>query len=308
MNTAEDIICLPSPTPDESSPFHLDNEQGYQQWREQKLDDYPSRAEQLVVEVTNVRCLAPAEKAEILRISAKTNMAIYAGDTGADKDIPRDLGTQFGLQRLDPNMLADQDGITSLQVVEGKSLRGYIPYSNKRLLWHTDGYYNPHQRRIRAFVLHCVTQAQSGGDSSLMDPEILYIMMRDSHPEYIDALMQPDAMTIPANEEQGVVTRPTIVGPVFSVEPESGALHMRYTARTRSIEWKPESVTQAAVTCMTGLMEDESAGIFHHLLEPGQGVISNNVLHKRSAFNNGENNQQQRLIYRARYYDRISHT
>lgn len=308
MSIAEDIIRLPSPAPVESSPFHLDNEQGYRLWREQKLDAYPSEAKELIVEVANAKHLTPAEKAEILRLCKKTNMAIYASSSNADKDIPRDLGKQFGLMHLDPNMLADTDGITSLQVVEGKSTRGYIPYSNKRLLWHTDGYYNPPERRIRAFVLHCVAQAQSGGDSSLMDPEVLYIMIRDDHPEYIHALMQPDAMTIPPNEEQGVVTRPAVIGPVFSVEPGSGALHMRYTARTRSIEWKPEAVTQAAVVCMASLMEAESACIFNHLLEPGQGVISNNILHKRTAFTNGENSHQQRLVYRARYYDRISQT
>ena len=72
-------------------------------------------------------------------------MAVYASPLAgvADKDIPRRLGERLGLARLQANPLADEDGITSLEVAPEKSGRGYIPYSNRRLLWHTDGYYNP---------------------------------------------------------------------------------------------------------------------------------------------------------------------
>ena len=140
-----------------ASPFSLQDKEAYRCWREQKLHAYPETAESLVVEVGDPRALTEAEAGAILRVCRKTNMAIYASQTGGleHKTIPRAIGERFGLQRLDNNMLADDDGITSLQVVPGKSRRGYIPYSNRRLLWHTDGYYNSAERRIRAFVLHC---------------------------------------------------------------------------------------------------------------------------------------------------------
>src|SRR3970282_2000428 len=193
----------------ESSPFYVENEAAYQRWRAAKLERYPATAEELVVPVDNSLLLTDAEAEAMLSICRKTNMVIYASRARReDKEIPRAVGVRFGLRRLDSNMLADDDGITSLQVVPGKSQRGYIPYSDKRLLWHTDGYYNSANNRIRAFVLHCVSPAAQGGENSLLDHEIAYMLMRDANADYIKALMAPDAMTIPANTEAGSETRP----------------------------------------------------------------------------------------------------
>jgi hypothetical protein len=45
-------------------------------------------------------------------------------------------------------------------------------------------------------------------------------------------------------------------------------------------------------------------------LQPGWGLICNNVLHSRSRFSDGvePDPAQGRLLYRARYYDRIAGT
>ena len=114
--------------------------------------------------------------------------------------------------------LADDDGITSLQVMPAKSKRGYIPYTNKRLLWHTDGYYNDESRKVRAFVLHCVRDAASGGETALLDPEILYIRLRDDFPDLLRALCGDDAFSIPADHATHGSGRPAFTGPVFSVD------------------------------------------------------------------------------------------
>ena len=181
----------------------LDNESPYLRWREQKLARYPRRAQDLFVEVRDPRALSDSEAAQLRRVCAAANMAVYASPLAgvADKDIVQRLGTRLGLARLQANPLADEDGITSLEVAPEKSGRGYIPYSNRRLLWHTDGYYNPPASRIRAFLLHCVRPAATGGENRLLDPEIAYILLRDADPRYAAALCAPDAMTIPANEE-----------------------------------------------------------------------------------------------------------
>jgi len=273
------------------------------------LADYPTRVEQLVVEVDDPRALSETEKESLLRVCRKTNMVIYSSRIGAiaDKAIPRKLGKRFGLRRLDPNMLADDDGITSLQVVPGKAGRGYIPYSNRRLLWHTDGYYNPPDRRILALLLHCVSPAAEGGESRLLDHEIVYILMRDENPAYIDAFMQPDAMTIPANMETGQGTRPAETGPVFFVDGD-GNLQMRYTARTRSIAWRSDPTTRSAVRFLDRLLNSESPYTFRCTMQSGQGLISNNVLHNRTGFEDRPEQGMQRLIYRARYYDRVAGT
>ena len=281
----------------------LDNESPYLRWREQKLARYPRRTEELFVEVRDPRALSDSEAAQLRRVCAAANMAVYASPLAgvADKDIVQRLGARLGLARLQANPLADEDGITSLEVSAQKSGRGYIPYSNRRLLWHTDGYYNPPASRIRAFLLHCVRPAATGGENRLLDPEIAYILLRDADPRYAAALCAPDAMTIPANEEDPAAQRGAQAGPVFSFD--DGALHMRYTARTRSIVWRADAATQEAVARLREILDSDSPYVFRLKLAGGQGLVCNNVLHDRSEFTDAPG--VGRLVYRARYADRI---
>ncbi|MDD5403237.1 MAG: TauD/TfdA family dioxygenase [Sulfuricella sp.] len=289
-------------------PFSLDSDAHYLQWRARKLENYPARVEDLIVSVNDPRHLTPDEHGALLARCRKANMALYTSPLANvdNKDITRQLGYQFGLNRLDRNMLADDDGITSLAVHSGGEHQHYIPYTDRPIKWHTDGYYNPRERQIWGLQLHCVCSAATGGESGLMDHEIAYILLRDANPDHIRALMEPDAMTIPARMDEDGVARPDESGPVFSLHPESGDLHMRYTARTRSIHWKKTPQVEAAVAFLDQLLNSDSPYIFHGRLEPGMGLICNNVLHDRAAFSDDENCR--RLLYRARYYDRIAGT
>ncbi|MEO8133696.1 MAG: TauD/TfdA family dioxygenase [Betaproteobacteria bacterium] len=286
----------------DESPFALNCSTAYARWRERKLACYPRCVEDLVVEVRDPRNLSESEARELQRVCAVANMAVYASRLSgvADKGIPLRLGARLGLARLDANPMADEDGVSSLEAAPGKSAPGYIPYSNQRLLWHTDGYYNAPERRIRAFILHCVRPAAAGGENRLLDPEIAYILLRDSDPEYVMALSALDAMTIPANAAE---VRPVQTGPVFSFV--AGALHMRYTARTRSIEWRADDTTRAAVQFLGRLLDTGSPYVFALRLAGGQGLVCNNVLHNRSAFTDDPAHGLRRLVYRARYSDRI---
>jgi alpha-ketoglutarate-dependent taurine dioxygenase len=287
-------------------PFAPDRAQAYLRWRERKLARYPRRVEDLIVEVRDPRNLSGSEAAEIQRVCRAANMAIYASPLAgvADKDIPRRLGARLGLARLHANPLADEDGISSLEAASEKSALGYIPYSNRRLLWHTDGYYNAPESRIGAFILHCVRPAAAGGENHVLDHEIAYILLRDADPEYVKALSAPDAMTIPANAAQGAEFRPAQTGPVFAAE--AGVLHMRYTARTRSIEWRPDGTTRAAVQFLNRALDAGSPYVFALRLAGGQGLVCNNVLHNRSAYTDDPAPGLNRLVYRARYRDRIA--
>lgn len=287
----------------------MDDSAAYARWRQTKLASAPKSAADLLVPVEHPAALTDIESEALLSRLRRWNMAFYqcAQPDMVDKNSIRTLGAAFGLHRLDPNMLADDDGITSLQTEARKSDRGYIPYSDRRLLWHTDGYYNPPQRTIRAMILHCARNAVAGGENELLDHELVYLIMRDANPDYVVALMQPDAMTIPANTEPGGEVRPAQTGPVFSVDPDSGDLHMRYTARTRSIEWKNDAITAEAVAFLDTLMTGNEY-VIRHRMEPGQGLICNNVLHNRTAFRNDSEAGHSRLVYRARYYDRVAGT
>jgi hypothetical protein len=275
----------------------------YERWRERKLAACPRRAEELAVEVRDPRNLTDGEVEKLRQVCARANMAVYSSPLAGieDKEIVRRVGARLGLERLQANPLADEDGITSLEVAAEKSGRGYIPYSNRRLLWHTDGYYNPPASRIRAFVLHCVRPAAEGGENRLLDPEIAWLLLHDENPEYVQALSAPDAMTVPANEEDPAAQRGAQAGPVFSFE--DGALHMRYTARTRSIVWRADAATQEAVQRLREILDSDSPYVFRLKLSGGQGLVCNNVLHDRSEFTDAPG--AGRLVYRARYSDRI---
>lgn len=291
-------------------PFDLADDASYQRWREWKLDHYPASAAELIVRVGNPGRLDESERCALLACCRRANAAIYsmtAGDV-TDKALVRDLGRQFGLERLDGNLRADEDDISSLCVKPETENTHYIPYTNRPLNWHTDGYYNTLDEQVRGIVLHCASEPARGGDNLLLDHEVAYILLRDENPDYITALMQPDAMTIPANVEQGIEIRPAQTGPVFSLEKGSGALHMRYTARTRSIHWKDDRNTRMAVGFLAELLASDSAYIFRHRMRAGQGIICNNILHKREAFSDEPESGRTRLLYRARYHDRICGT
>ena len=282
-------------------PFDLADPRAYAAWRDAKLAAHPARVEDVIVAVQDPRALSAAEHAALAERVARCNMVIYASALGAaeDKDIPRALGRQFGLERLDHNMGADEDAITSLQVNQDAAHAAYIPYSNRPIAWHTDGYYNPSDRQIRGFILHCVRPAAAGGANRLLDPEIAYLRLRDLDPAHVAALMQPDVMTIPPNVAEGEELRGEQTGPVFSVH--DGRLHMRYTARKRNIAWRQDAASQAAVTALERVLEDEPLA-FEATLAPGWGLLANNVLHTRTGFEA----DSRRLIYRARYYDRVA--
>lgn len=294
----------------QGGPFDPRDSRAYLRWRDAKLTNWPVRAEDLLVEIATAGRPSEAEHAAILDRCRRANMAVYVcrSEGGGDlKTRLAELGAAFGLHRLDRNLCADEDGITALEVREGGAAGEYIPYSNRPLSWHTDGYYNSAEEQVRAIILHCARPAAGGGANALMDPEIAYIRLRDENPDFITALMHPTAMTIPPNVAGGEEIRPARVGPVFSVDPRGGALHMRYSARKVNVIWRDDPATKAAVDFLNRLLATDGPDILHWRLGAGQGYIGNNVLHNRSAFTDGDG-AAGRLLYRARYFDRMEGT
>ncbi len=289
-------------------PFDLDDEAAYQRWRERKLAWLAQHPDPEIVEIRDPHRLSNGEYERLHNQIRHTNWAVYQLPSGfvADKAWIIRLGQWLGLHRLDSNLCADEDSVTSLRVVGDGRHAGYIPYSNRPINWHTDGYYNAIGRYIRGLILHCATPAAEGGENELMDHEAAYIALRDANPAYIEALMHPQAMSIPPNAEGGEEIRQEEVGPVFSVDSQTGCLHMRYTARKRNVRWRDDDVTRAAVAHLQSLLERSEFPVFGHRLAPGQGVLCNNVLHNRSGFTDQPGHE--RLYYRARYYDRIADT
>jgi alpha-ketoglutarate-dependent taurine dioxygenase len=282
------------------------NDFHYQTWRNAKLAGYPRGVEDLFVEIGGLGRLSETERAAILARFRRCNMAIYKClDQAADRASVRQFAARFGLRRLDFHLCANDDGVSELSVAGDGVRTAYVPYSNRSLSWHTDGYYNDLSRPVRAVVLHCAETAATGGENALLDPEIAYIRLRDENPAFITALEHPECMTIPANtgEDGTDEIRPEVCGPVFSGDPRSGALHMRYSARKKNIRWRDDPLTRAALGFLSELLAAADGPVLRYRLRAGEGLISNNVLHNRTAFEDGPG--QRRLLYRARYYDRI---
>lgn len=210
----------------ERHPFGLLDRSSYARWRDHKLDGYPRDLEELVVEIGDPVALSAVEHDALLSRIKKTNMAIYVcrSTEVADKTVIRALGRQFRLERLDHNMCADDDAITTLKVRADVVQRTYVPYTNRPIAWHTDGYYNDADHQILSLILHCVQPAVNGGANQLLDHEMLYLQLWGQNPDYIRALMHPEAMTIPANVVNGEEIRPARTGPVFSLLPGGGCI------------------------------------------------------------------------------------
>ncbi|MBU6259102.1 MAG: TauD/TfdA family dioxygenase [Burkholderiales bacterium] len=286
-----------------ANPYDLDDERAYRRWRDLKLERAPTCADDLGVELRDPGAISAGERGALLAAIERGGVAIYRAPPTSEaggRDLVARLGAQLGLTRLDANWLADEDGISAI-AVGGGDRADFIPYTERAIRWHTDGYYHPPGRRIRSMILHCVRPAARGGANGLLDPELAYIALRDADPAHVAALMQPDAMTIPARLDEAGVARAAQGGPVFEVA--DGALALRYTARTRSIEWKDDAATAAARTALERLLEGGTPWTLRLRLAPGMGIVGRNVLHDREAFADAA--AAPRLVLRARYLDRV---
>jgi hypothetical protein len=293
------------------TPFQLGNQEAYRRWRDRKLGACPGGARSNIIEIENLYRLTPAELCAVKEACRETNMAVYAclrHDAGIDKEAIRAFGRQLGLLRFDRTLCADGEDVASVEVLPDGPKQEYIPYTNRPINWHTDGYYNDADHQVRGVLMHCVSPAASGGDSTLLDPEIVYIWLRDENPDYVAGLMQTDVMTIPANVEDGRVLRPESSGPVFSLDVTGSTLHMRYTARKRFVVWKDDPLTQEAVQYLQARLSASRSRQVKLCLQRGQGVVCNNVLHARRSFVDGPEKTARRRLFRARYLERVAET
>ena len=288
-----------------SNPFDLNDPDAYRVWRDNKLKGYPGSAENLRVEIGRPEELTRGETERIQSLVSKTSTALFAcrHSKTMDKTALLAFGRQLGLSRLDNHLCADEAAVSTLTPRTAGQASDYIPYSNRPLSWHSDGYYNPPDRQIGAWMLYCIRDAVKGGENALLDHEIAYIRLRDRDPALIRALMDPQAMCVPANVEKGILLRPASIGPVFSIR--AGSLHMRYSARVRHIAWKQTPEVEAARTALLRLFSSDDVYIFRHKLTPGEGYVSNNPLHNRSGFEIPKTGGAARVLLRARYLDRV---
>lgn len=282
-----------------------DDPERYRAWRTRKLADYPRDVAALRVRVARLDEPTAAELAAIRERIAKCNMALVdCSDPFQVRPAALlRLGQRLGLTRTDSHLCAETDGVSEIRVEPAGRAGEYIPYTNRPLNWHTDGYYNPPERAVRAWTLFCAQDAVTGGENALLDPEIAYLRLHDQDPALTVALMDPQALTVPAHDQDGVTLREASVGPVFSWR--DGALQMRYTARPRHAHWCPSAALAAAREALARLLSSDEGFIFRHKLRPGEGYVTNNVLHNRTGFEMPVSPNPGRTLLRVRYLDRI---
>ena len=293
--------------PHSCNPFDLDDHVAYRRWRERKLARHVTDVPALMTRIAQPGNISVSERQSLQASCDSNNFCFYHSDATMTGAHVLQLGACLGLRRAISNPWADERGISEIRVSRDHRQQKFIPYTDRALNWHTDGYYqtvadSEHtDSRIQSFILHCVEAAPDGGENRLLDHEIAYILLREQNPDYIAALMHPAALTIPPNRTDRGGIRASVTGPVFAVT-NSGRLWMRYTARTRSVLWRPDPALGEARAALTDLLEN-SEYVIKHTLSPGQGLICNNVLHNRTSFRKCE--RQNRLLYRVRYPDRV---
>ncbi len=295
-------------------PFNLANEPDFERWAEDKLSLYnDERLKNLLrpITISADGHLSAAQLKDVQLRICRYNFAYYRVEDGRRFDIKslNQLGKSLKLEKFDANLCAEEDLIsvithsTANQDIAGRKRR-YIPYSNKAMHWHTDGYYNPYQQRVRAFILHCQQPAESGGENSFVDPEMIYLLLRRQNPAFIQALCRNDVMRIPENRQDDVCLREETASSVFQISDEFRKLDMRYSQRKRHIVWRDDAITELATAALNDLLNSPSNWQINIRLNASEGIISNNALHCRKAYQ--DSNETRRTFLRARYYNTIA--
>ena len=289
----------------------MSQEEAWQDWCKAKNQAARELINQPPVRLRALCVPAPEAEAELARRCELMNYALYevaeedsSVDAASDSVIA--FARRFGLEVREDHRSAGHAGVVALRTSAEESKQGYIPYTTRPLNWHTDGYYNAPDDRVEGFILHCHRQALAGGENQLLDHEIAYMRLREENPDYIRAMMHPEALVIPENVEKDGSVRPASVGPVFFPDPATGRLQMRYTARTRSIEWRDDKTTLAAVAALRDILGANDPLMQQVRMKSGQGMLNNNVLHNRTRFEDGQADGDTRVMLRVRFHVRVA--
>ena len=277
-------------------------------WCDARREAYAAGGAGKWIEIEDPRRLRRAERDAIAMQCARYNLALYRFvRRKSDPDALSAFANEMGLEHRDLTLGADRRGIASVQVATRPRGPEMIPFTSRALNWHTDGYYNAPDRTVRAVAMHCAEPAAEGGETGLLDPDLVYAAMHEQDPVLVEALAHPCAMTIPEHAVDGTPVRPARAGPVFRFLDAPAHLNsrltMRYTMRTRSIRWRPDAVTASAVAALEATIASLSAHQLQRRFEAGEGVVCNNVLHRRAAFVDG--GVARRRLLRIRSFDPV---
>ncbi|MHB1353071.1 MAG: TauD/TfdA family dioxygenase [Thiobacillus sp.] len=280
--------------------FDLDSDDEYLRWRDEKLAAYPRDVGDLVVELGDMTAPTAAEKSKILETVERANMCVFtAGSAEIEMASLLALGNQLGVSRTDKSARHAQ----SDELTDSGILNRAVPFSTRHCNWHTDATYYGSNHTIQALFLLCKRPALEGGSNKVLDHEVLYIHLRDKDPDALDVLMNRDCFNY-RNPASGAIDLHR-GGKVFWTNPYGPLCH-RFSFRKTDMAWSEDSDVAAARQVLESLISDESAQVIEGRLESGMGLISNNVLHTRERLVDSDDAAHKRLLFRARFYDRVN--
>ena len=276
----------------------LNTKEDYKRWKDKKLESFTRNIDHLTVQVSNPNSISKPEKNKVISLLRSNNLAFFNIDNISykDKSSIKRFAFQIGLGDYEFDSRSDDDGLTEIKEHKhNDKISEYIPYTTKELNWHTDGYYNTKDNSILSWLLFCNTQSEKGGVNKYLDHEISYILFNDVSNKIKD-LMLENTCCIPENLMTG---RKDVLNPVYMFDDEK--LHMKFSMRKKNIIWNDASLK--AINILKSIIEDSSEYHITKKFTEGEGVITNNVIHKRTAFTNSKN--KNRLLYRLRSKRRV---
>ena len=263
-------------------------------WAEEKERNIPHNIDGIIVNIHDINNVKISEIAKIKETINKCNSCIYSSKIALKSNTNLLKFVQsVGMRTYDRNNIESNE-ISTITPLESNKIN-YIPYTDKSLNWHTDGYYD--KKSIFSWLLHCVHPATHGGENYLLDHELAlreYVLRHDD----INNLMSEDALTIPESKD---TSRSEISTYIFSIKNQYKKLHMRFSMRKDNIGTSPKAGD--AVTKLKEIIENDCAKYsLTYKLQKNEGIITNNILHGRKAF---KDDKVKRKLLRIRSYERL---
>lgn len=263
-------------------------------WAEEKEKNIPQNSDGILVNIHDINNVKTSEIAKIKETIYKYNSCIYSSKIALKSNTNLLKFVELvGMRTYDCNNI-DSNEISTITPLQNSKIN-YIPYTDKRLNWHTDGYYD--KKSIFSWLLHCVNPATQGGENYLLDHELVlreYLLRNDD----INNLMAEDALTIP---ESKYTSRSEISTYIFSFKNKYKRLHMRFSMRKDNIDTSAKA--SSAVIKLREIIEDDCAKYsLTYKLQKNEGIITNNILHGRKAF---KDDKVKRKLLRIRSYERL---
>ena len=263
-------------------------------WAEEKERDIPHNIDGIIVNIHDINNVKISEIAKIKETINKCNSCIYSSKIALKSNTNLlKFVESIGMKTYDRNNIESNE-ISTITPLENNKIN-YIPYTDKSLNWHTDGYYD--KKSIFSWLLHCVHPATHGGENYLLDHELAlreYVLRYDD----INNLMSEDALTIPESKD---TSRSEISTYIFSIKNKYKKLHMRFSMRKDNIGTSPKAGD--AVTKLKQTIENDCAKYsLTYKLQKNEGIITNNILHGRKAF---KDDKVKRKLLRIRSYERL---